>query len=221
MQKSNILLSIFIIIIVFLVGYILLTPRNEKNTSGNTVFVSLASTTSADNINSEQENKKTTSINGLKTFIFDNFHGSSNISPKFQLEYPANWQNDGQYFSPQKIEYYDQYSVRAPFYFDLIRADIFDQTDFKYQIDTDKRKSPDTHGTINFKEFKRYDLIDYGSYGGDSSGRVIIYVGPTIVIDGLEYHLVFHWEERPLTSIISGNDPAIFEKVLQSLKFIK
>ncbi len=30
--------------------------------------------------------------NGLKTFTFDTFHGGTNISDKFQFQYPANWQ---------------------------------------------------------------------------------------------------------------------------------
>lgn len=154
------------------------------------------------------------------TFVFDNFHGVTDITGKFRFTYPLNWNNEGQYFSPQKIEYYDQYSVKAPIYFDLILASIYDQTEFKYQIDQSRRKSPDSHGKIDGREFKKYDLIDYGSYGGDSAGRVIIYVGPKIIIAGKEYYLVFHWEEKPLADPLPGNDPAVFDKIVASLKFI-
>ena len=100
-------------------------------------------------------------------------------------------------------------------------VNIFKDTEFKYQIDTSKRKTPDSIGKIGGRDFIKYDLIDYGSYGGDSAGRVIILVGPKITIDEDQYYLVFHWEEKPLTVDIAGNDPAIFEKIVTSLKFIK
>ncbi len=32
---------------------------------------------------------------------------------------------------------------------------------------------------------------------------------------------VFHWEEKPLTATIPGNDPAIFEKIVSTIKFAK
>ena len=215
---SNIFQSILVIIIIFLLIYIVFFKQTSTNkessdmaSSSSPIVAPILSDTRAD----IQENS------GTKTFVFDNFHGSQNISLKFQFQYPSNWNNEGQYWSPEKIEYYDLYSVKAPMYFDLIRTDIFNQTEFKNQIDTDKRKSPDSHGKINYKEFKRYDLIDYGSYGGESAGRVIIYVGPEVIIDSLAYYLVFHWEEKPLTAVISGNDPAVFEKIVRSLKFLK
>ena len=212
---SNTFSSILVIIIISLVGYIIFLKSHLGGESSITVLdtpenLMLGSTTAVSN-----------NTSGTKTFVFDNFHGSKNISDKFSFQYPNNWHNEGQYFSPEKIEYYDLYSVKAPIYFDLIRADIFDQTEFKYQIDQSKRKSPDSHGVIDGKEFKRYDLVDYGSYGGESAGRVLIYVGPKISIDNKEYYLVFHWEERPLTAVISDNDSAIFEKLVLSLKFIK
>lgn len=156
---------------------------------------------------------------GLKTFIFDNFHGSSDVSDKFRFQYPANWYSDGQYFSPQKIQFYDIYSVKASIYFDLILADIFHLTEFKYQIDNSKRRVPDTIGQIDGREFKKYDLIDYGSYGGDSAGRVKIFVGPKIKIDGQDYFLVFRWEEKPLAEYVPGNDIAVFDDMILSLKF--
>lgn len=158
--------------------------------------------------------------NGLKTFIFDSFHGSSDVSDKFQFQYPANWFNEGQYFSPQKIQFYDLYSVKAPIYFDLILADIFDQTEFKYQIDNSKRVAPDTTGQIDGRDFKRYDLIDYGTYGGESAGRVKIFVGPKITIDGDDYYLVFHWEEKPLAEYMPGNNIEVFDDMLLTLKFL-
>ncbi len=157
--------------------------------------------------------------NGLKTFISDNFHGSTDISDKFQFQYPADWHNEGQYFSPQKIQYYTKYEVKAPIFFDLILADIFNLTEFKYQIDNSKRRNPDTIGQIDGKDFKRYDLIDYGTYGGDSAGRVKIFVGPKIAIDSDDYYLVFHWEEKPLAENMPGNDIEVFDNMLLTLKF--
>jgi hypothetical protein len=156
----------------------------------------------------------------VKTYTFDNFHGSTDISDKFRFQYPASWSNEGQYFSPQKIQYYDLYSVKAPIFFDLILADIFDLTEFKYQIDTSARRNPDTTGQIDGRTFSRYDLIDYGSYGGESAGRVKIFVGPKITVDGDEYYLVFHWEERPLTEEMPGNAIEVFDTMLLTLDFL-
>ena len=154
-----------------------------------------------------------------KTYVFDNFHGSVDISDKFQFQYPADWYNDNQYFSPQKIQYYTKYEAKAPIWFDLVLADIFNFTELKYQIDNSKRKSPDTTGKVDGREFKRYDLADYGTYGGESAGRVKIFVGPKIKIDGVEYILVFHWEERPLAEYVSGNNIEVFDSMLLTLKF--
>lgn len=158
---------------------------------------------------------------GYKTFVFDNFHGSADISDKFQFQYPADWFNEGQYFSPQKIQYYTKYEVKAPIYFDLVFAEIFSFTELKYQIDNSKRRSPDTTGKIDGREFKKYDLTDYGTYGGESAGQVKIFVGPKIKIDGSDYILVFHWEERPLAEYMPGNSIEVFDNMLLTLKFFK
>src|SRR3989338_3262049 len=158
---------------------------------------------------------------GLKTYTFDNFHGSTDISDKFTFQYPANWYNSGQYFSPQKIQYYNQFTVKAPIYFDLVLAEVFHLTELQYQIDQSKRRNPDTTGQLDGKDFKRYDLIDYGSYGGDSAGRVKIFVGPRIKVDGQDYVLVFHWEELPLSEYVLANDIAVFDEMMLSLKFFK
>jgi len=212
-QHSNKLIPILVIIIIILTSFIFFRKNNVSPvTSGIT-----ASTT---NVAQIIDSTNVVNSNSEKTFVFDNFHGSNDISLKFQFTYPANFYNEGQYFSPEQIAHYDLYSVTAPFYYDLILANVFDQTEFKNQIDSSKRNSPDRHGLIGGKDFKRYDLIDYGSYGGESAGRVIIYVGPTIKINGLNYYLVFHWEEKPLTTVVLGNDPNIFEKIVHSLKFI-
>ncbi len=160
---------------------------------------------------------ESTPSGGWKTFHFNNFHGDV-INEVFSFKYPGEWYNNGQYFSPNKIEYYDMTSVDAPIFYDLISEDLFDTSDTKYQIDKDKRRQPDTHGKIDGKEFKKYDLIDYGTYG-ESSGRVMIFVGPKISIDGRVFYLVFRWEEKPLTITIPGNSPEIFEKMVNSIKF--
>ena len=170
------------------------------------------------------ENSNTTEVNAggkLKYFIFDSFHGSTDISDKFQFQYPANWFNDGQYFSPQKIQYYNKFNVKAPIYFDLVLAEVFHLTELQYQIDNSKRRNPDSTGMIDGREFKRYDLTDYGSYGGDSAGRVKIFVGPKIKIDDADYYLVFHWEENPLAEYVSGNNIEVFDNMLLTLKFFQ
>jgi hypothetical protein len=112
-------------------------------------------------------------------------------------------QNDseGEYktFVFQKVQFYTKYEAKAPIWFDLVLAEIFNFTELKYQIENSKRRSPDTTGQIDGRGFKKYDLIDdFGFYGGDSAGQVKIFVGPKIRIDGQDYYLVFHWEERPL-----------------------
>ncbi|MBI2627215.1 MAG: hypothetical protein HYW77_03150 [Parcubacteria group bacterium] len=164
-------------------------------------------------------NNKEEESNGLKTFTFDNFHGSADISDKFKFQYPAGWFNESQYFSPAKIQFYNQFTVKAPIFFDLVLAEIFHLTELQYQIDNSKRRSPDSTGQIDGREFKRYDLIDYGSYGGDSAGQVKIFVGPKVKIDGADYVLIFHWEEKPLAEYVPGNSVDVFDNMLLTLKF--
>jgi hypothetical protein len=156
---------------------------------------------------------------GHKKFVFNNFHGSTDISDKFEFQYPENWHNDGQYFSPQRVEHYTLFTAKAPVFFDLILAEVFNQTEFYYQIETSKRKNPDTTGMLDGREFKKYDLIDYGSYGGESAGWVKIFVGPKIKIDGKDYYLVFHWEEKPLAEYMAGNSVEVFDNMMLTLKF--
>src|SRR3989344_3445164 len=200
-----------VIIILFLIvaataGYFIFNkkrPENHNSVTGGSV----------QNTNQEKGD--------FKTFIFESFHGSTDIGDKFQFQYPANWYNDGQYFSPQKIQYYNQFTVKAPIYFDLVLAGIFHLTELQYQIDNSKRRAPDTTGQIDGREFKKYDLTDYGSYGGDSAGRVKIFVGPKIKIDGQDYVLIFHWEEKPLAEYVPGNSIEVFDDILLTIKFFK
>ena len=173
-----------------------------------------SSQTTTPTLNADNPNSSST-----KTFIFDSFHGEKIEGGGFQFEYPANWNNNGQYFSPIPVKYYDLVSVDAPVYFDLISTLLFETSDIKYQISNDKRAAPDAVVKIDNKTFRKYDLIDYGSSGGESTGRVIIYLGPQVSFNGDDYYLVFRWEENPLTSYIPGNDPVIFEKIVSSLKF--
>ena len=152
---SNILISLLIISVICLSGYVAYLRGNSDNKSQSDVSTTTPSTVVELNPTQNLEIN-----NSFRTFTFDEFHGSKNISDKFTFQYPSDWYNEGQYWSSQKIEYYDLYSVKASFYFDLILSSIFDQTEFKNQINVSKRKSPDSHGKIDGKEFKRYDLID-------------------------------------------------------------
>ena len=207
-------LSIFLVlIIVCLLAYIFFVKNKVNNSS-----VSVTSTSTLPVV-SEKTSAEKLDSQGNKIFVFDNFHGLTDTSLKFTLSYPSGWYNEGQYFSPQKIEHYDLYSVRSAFYFDFILANIFPQTELKYQIDKSKRASPDSHGKIDGVLFERYDLIDSGTYGGDSAGRVLIYLGPKVMINSAEYYLVFHWEEKPLASVLPGNSADVIEKSIMSLKF--
>lgn len=189
---------------IFVAGYFVFVKKQLENTTAKI----------------QPANTDNQESNGLKTFTFDNFHGSSDISDKFKFQYPVNWYNEGQYFSPQKIRYYDMNSVNAPIYYDLISADIFDTSDLKYQINNDNRNQPDSTVKIDGKDFKKYDLIDYGGYGGDSAGRVIIFLSRSISVNSEQYYLVFHWEEKPLSNTMLGNDPKIFEEMILTLKFV-
>lgn len=208
------------ITMVLVSGYFIFVKKGaEENQSVSLTSItpSISSTTNTPQPATSNSQEK----NGFKIFTFVSFHGSSEISDKFKFQYPASWHNEGQYFSPEPIQFYDLYTVKAPIYFDLILADIFNQTEFKYQIDSSKRRAPDTAGQIDGKDFKKYDLIDSGSYGGESAGRVKIFVGPKIKIDGHDYYLVFHWEEKPLAENMPGNDLGVFDNMLLTLKFFK
>lgn len=209
--------NILYLIIFFLVGVIGFQFFTTKKT-GTSQIIETATTATTTQRRASQA--KSTGYTDVATFVFDDFHGLENIDKKFKFFYPTNWNNDGQYFSPEKIEYYNLYNVKAPIYFDLMRVEIFEQTEFFYQIKNSKRKSPDEEVVVDNEKFKKYDLLDYGSYGGDSAGRVIIYVGPKIKIDGYDYYLVFRWEEKPLTLQILKNDPRTFEQIVESIKFI-
>ena len=96
-KSSKILVIIFLFVaFVAVTGYFVFVKKEFKDTT--------ASIQSGEN-NSQESND-------FKTFAFDNFHGSADISDKFQFQYPANWFNDGQYFSPHKIQYYNKFNVK-------------------------------------------------------------------------------------------------------------
>ncbi|MEK7615978.1 MAG: hypothetical protein AAB420_02100 [Patescibacteria group bacterium] len=200
------LLIIFVVSVATVIGYVLGSMQAEEQ-------ITPVGTTPMTSITTAPQTGDT------KTFVFDSFHGSADISDKFRFQYPANWFNDGQYFSPHKIQFYNKLNVKAPIYFDLVQADVFHLTELQYQIDNSKKRNPDTTGILDGKKFTKYDLTDYGSYGGDSAGRVKIFVGPKITIDGVEYVLVFHWEELPLAEYVQGNTVEVFDAMMLSLQF--
>lgn len=136
----------------------------------------------------------------------------------FQFKYPANWYNDGSYFSPQPIEYLEIGSVKAPVSYTTIKADKITSSNIQYQIGNSKRNQPDSAVTIAGKVFKKYDLQDYGRYEGDSAGRILILLSPELSLKGEIYYLAFQWQEKPALSVISGNDPAIFEQMVSTLE---
>ncbi len=206
---------VLLIIVAALVGYFGFLKERPEN------FITAGQITQTTQDVQDVQDQDTPKSGDFKTFVFDNFHGSVDISDKFQFQYPADWFNEGQYFSPQKIQYYTKYEAKAPVWFDLISAEIFNFTELKYQIDSSKRRTADTVGKIDDKEFRRYDLTDYGTYGGESAGRVKIFVGPKIKIDDRNYILVFHWEERPLAEYMPGNSVDVFDNMILTLKFIK
>ena len=214
---KKIIIFLIFLFIAGVSGYFIFNKKQAENNQETLLVLSSPSPMAAPN---QIDGFNQTSDN-LKTYTFNSFHGSTDISDKFRFQYPADWFNEGQYFSPQKIQFYNMYSIKAPIHFDLVLAEIFHLTELQYQIDNSKRKNPDSVGQIDGKEFKKYDLIDYGSYGGDSAGRVKIFVGPKIKIDGQDYILVFHWEENPLAEYVPGNDIEVFDNMLLTLKFFQ
>ena len=155
-------------------------------------------------------------VTDVQTFKFSSFHGKDLNGVGFQFNYPSSWNNDGQYFSPQKITHYDINSVDAPVYYDLISESLVDTSDLKYQITKDKRYSPDSSIVIDGISFRKYDLLDYQD---TERNRVIIYVGPKINIFGESYILVFHFEEKPLGLTVTGNDVRVFDQMVESIRF--
>ncbi len=202
--KTLLIMGVFLVSGVGAAQYIAQSSRSESPTEAG------------DGASRTQDNER----DGLKTFIFEEFHGSKDLSLRFSYQYPGAWHRSGQYLSPQKVQYYTKNTVKAPIYFDLIETDIFHLTELQYQIDNSTRLKPDTTGVIDGQQFKRYDLTDYGSYGGDSAGHVKIFVGPQITIDGIVYTLVFHWEERPLAEYVAGNNISVFDNLMLSLDFL-
>lgn len=218
----NNFLKIFLIVILFvagvLVGYFIgyRKPVVSSTTVTFTGDIQNVSTTTKEEVKNKPEVIPEVKSTSLQVFKFHNFHGQDLGTSGFEFEYPKDWKNDGQYFSPQKINYYDISSTDAPVYYDLISEDLIDTSDLKNQITTDKRNKSDSSLLINGVNFKKYDLIDYYY-----KHRVIIYVGPKINILGSSYYLVFRWEEKPLSVTVSGNDPKVFEQMVESLRFTK
>ena len=213
---------IYILIIAMLIAVVGYSLRDKKNQSGG-ALINQAVESPSESVSASTGEiipPAQTGNSEKKTFVFDNFHGADLDGGVFKFEYPASWHNDGHYFSPIRIKYYDMASVDAPVYFDLISKTLFETSDVQYQIANDKRRVPDATVKIDGKTFRKYDLIDYGSSGGESTGRVIIYLGPQISFGGEDYYLVFRWEENPLTTYIPGNAPDIFEKMVLSLRFL-
>ncbi len=136
----------------------------------------------------------------------------------FEFKYPKDWFLDGNNLSPQKIEYYAIGSNNAPISF--IRASNIRDV-IGYSLDNDERKNPDSTFKINNKEFKKYDLIDYGRYEGTSAGNVIFIVSPLISFNDQEYHLIFEWEERPSIINITGNNIDDFLEIISTIKFLQ
>lgn len=216
MNKHIFYLSVIAILIIA-VGYFAMDKKGQP--AGPTSSPSQTDSLPYTNSLSPELTPEDIGQTGLKTYHFNNFHGENVFGGGFEFQYPANWYNNSQYFSPQKIKYYDIVSVDAPVYYDLVSKDLFDTSDIKYQLTNDKRNKPDTNIKIDGKNFMKYDLFDYNGEG--NSDRVIIYLGPQISFNGDSYYLAFRWEERPLAIDVPGNDPTTFEKIVGSLKFTK
>lgn len=200
---------LFLIVLAGICGYFLGNQTGVKsiNKTDTPIGKEIIATSTQKSINS-----------AFRTFKFNSFHGQDLGGGGFEFEYPTNWRNDGQYFSPQKISYYDINSVDAPIYYDLISEDIVDTSDTKYQITHNKRFEKDSEVKVNGVTFKKYSLLDSQSQDSD---KVLIYIGPKITIFGSNYFLVFRWEEKPLGITITGNDVRVIGQMVGSIKFNK
>ena len=148
----------------------------------------------------------------------------------FEVKYPEEWILDGNNLSPQKIEYYEIGSNNAPINFGIYseEADIFLNNNsilsfgnIKYQMENSKRNISDSTMLIDNKIFKKYDLIDYGRYEGDSAGSVILLVSPELIIDDKKLYLVFEWQEFPGGKEIKSNNSEEFLNIFSTFKFIE
>lgn len=152
-----------------------------------------------------------------KVFRFNSFHGQDLGGGGFEFEYPDSWKNDGQYFSPEKINHYDIVSVDAPVYYDLVSEAIIETSDLRHQITSYKKYQKEGKVMIDGKDFTVYYLLD----NLDKNNRIVVYVGPKINIFGVNHVLVFRWEQKPLGVDIKGNDLKVFEQMAESLIFTK
>lgn len=155
----------------------------------------------------------------------------TNAKYNYTLKYPQNWFFENGYLSPQTIESFEIGYNNAPIHFSLYTTDqalasastgapakpeILHFGKIDYQIKNAKRNNPDSTLTINGLDFKRYDLVDYGRYGGDSAGKVILLVGPKI--NNQDLFMVFEWLELPAGQKLEANQAQTFLNIANTFK---
>lgn len=135
-----------------------------------------------------------------------------------QFQYPQGWLNENNLLSPQPIVYYEIGSDNAPISYSIIAEDKLGDSGVMREASSDERYSPDSWVTISGSLFKKYDLIDRGSYEGESAGRVVIYLSPRLYLPEGRSYLSVRWEEKPGLQVVQGSNPEIFEEIVSTIK---
>lgn len=147
----------------------------------------------------------------------------------FEFKYPGNWFFEKNYLSPREIKYNEIGSNNAPINFGIYSKDssiflnnndIINFGKIEYQIENDERNKPDSTMTINGKEFKVYDLIDYGKYEGKIAGNVVLIVSHELNIGGNSFYLVLGWEQYPAGENLKLKNKEDFFNIISTLKFL-
>lgn len=141
----------------------------------------------------------------------------TNAKDGYEIKYPNGWFLENGLLSPQKIEYYEIGSNNAPISFGLYAEDRLGK--YNYQIKNSQRNNPDSSLIINGLTFKRYDLIDYRRYEGDTAGNVILLMGPKI--KDQDRFIVFEWQQFPGGQTLKSNQPKDFIDIASTFKIIE
>jgi len=240
-KKGNILVITLIIVIVVITAGIIgwkfakKTPVSIQTTELPKTNEAKNITQSATEVTNQEQSKISKAEPATKlseTTKAANWLTYKNEKYGFQFKYPKNWFLDKGRLSPQKIEEYEIGSDNAPVSFGVYtnnqnlflnspggpaNPEILDFGNYEFQIKESKRIAPDSSVEVNGIVFKRYDLVDYGRYEGDSAGNVILFVGPNLKNQDL--FVVFEWQQFPGGKTLKINNSQDFIDVVSTLRY--
>jgi len=145
----------------------------------------------------------------------------------YSFSYPEDWNIDGNLLSYTEIKKYEIGSNNAPISFGAYSSDanvlskntkVLNFNKKQYYIDNAEKNEPDSVVLINGHQFYKYDLIDPGTYEGDSAGNVVILVSQDSISDTEDIKLVFTWEEFPGSTKLADNSKSDFMDVVSSIE---